>query len=219
MPKLRVHNIAMSLDGYAAGPDQDVDNPLGVGGPQLHAWIFATRTGRRMLGMDGGDEGVDDGFLAAGDRGIGATIMGRNMFSPIRGPWNDEKWTGWWGDDPPYHHPVFVLTHHARPSIPMEGGTTFHFITDGIESALERAFDAANGSDVRLGGGAATIQQYLRAGLIGEMHVAIVPVLLGGGERLFDHLDGAPGYECVEFVSSPSVSHVRLAPKARKPIP
>jgi dihydrofolate reductase len=213
MPKLRVHNLAMSVDGYAAGPNQDVDNPLGVGGPGLHEWIFATRTGRRMLAMDGGDEGLDDRFLAEGDQGIGATVMGRNMFGPIRGPWNDEQWAGWWGDDPPYHHPVFVLTHHPRASIAMQGGTTFHFVTDGIQPALERAFDAANGSDVRLGGGVATIQQYLRAGLIDEMHVAIVPVLLGGGERLFDHLEGPGAYQCVEFVSSPSVSHVRLARK------
>src|ERR1700682_620418 len=213
MPKLRVHNLAMSVDGYAAGPNQDVDNPLGVGGPGLHEWIFATRTGRRMLAMDGGDEGLDDRFLAEGDQGIGATVMGRNMFGPIRGPWNDEQWAGWWGDDPPYHHPVFVLTHHPRASIAMQGGTTFHFVTDGIQAALERAFDAANGSDVRLGGGVATIQQSLRAGLIDEMHVAIVPVLLGGGERLFDHLEGPAAYQCVEFVSSPSVSHVRLARK------
>jgi dihydrofolate reductase len=211
MPKLRIHSLAISLDGYAAGPHQDVDHPLGVGGTRLHEWVFATRTGRRMLGMDGGEEGLDDKFLAQGDVGIGATITGRNMFGPIRGPWNDEKWVGWWGDDPPYHHPVFVLTHHPRPSIAMQGGTIFHFVNDGIEAALERAFDAANGSDVRLGGGPATVQQYLRAGLIDEMHLAIVPILLGSGERLFDHLDGSAGYECVELVSSPSVCHVRLA--------
>jgi dihydrofolate reductase len=215
MPKLRVHNLSISVDGYAAGPNQDVDNPLGVGGPELHEWVFATRSGRRMLATNGGDEGLDDQFIAEGDVGIGATVMGRNMFGPIRGPWNDDQWSGWWGDDPPFHHPVFVVTHHPRASIPMQGGTTFHFVTDGIEAALERAFEAANGSDVRLGGGAATIQQYLRAGLIDEMHVAIVPVLLGSGERLFDHLDGSGGYECVKFVSSPSVSHIRLARKAK----
>jgi dihydrofolate reductase len=213
MPKLRVHSVAISLDGYMAGPDQDVDNPLGVGGLRLHEWIFATRTFRRMQGMDGGDDGVDDRFIAEGFTGIGATVMGRNMFGPIRGPW-DQQWTGWWGDDPPFHHPVFVLTHHPRPPIEMRGGTTFHFVTDGIESALERAFDAAGGEDVRLGGGADTIQQYLRARLIDEIHVAIVPLLLGGGERLFDHLDGSGGYESVELVTSPSVCHVRLA-KAR----
>jgi dihydrofolate reductase len=212
MPKLRVHNFAISLDGYAAGPNQSVDNPLGVGGTGLHEWVFQTRAGCQMLGMEGGGEGLDDEFVAQGDRGIGATVMGRNMFGPIRGPWSDDQWTGWWGDNPPYHHPVFVLTHHPRPSVTMQGGTTFHFVDDGIEVALERAFDAAGGNDVRLGGGVATIQQYLRAGLIDEMHVAIVPVLLGSGERLFDHLDGGPdGYECVEFVSSPSVAHVRFS--------
>jgi dihydrofolate reductase len=212
MPKLRVHNLAISLDGYAAGPDQSLDNPLGVGGNRLHEWAFATRSGRQMHGMDGGDEGLDDEYVAQGDVGIGATIMGRNMFGPIRGPWGSDEWTGWWGDDPPYHHPVFVLTHHPRPSITMQGGTTFHFVDEGIEAALERAFDAAGGRDVRIGGGAATIQQYLRAGLIDDMHLVIVPTLLGSGERLFDHLDGGPdGYECVEFVSSPSVAHVRFS--------
>jgi dihydrofolate reductase len=211
VPKLRVHNLAISLDGYAAGPNQDIDNPIGVGGPQLHEWIFATRSGNRMFGIDGGEEGVDDQFITQGDLGIGATIMGRNMFGPVRGSWTADQWVGWWGEDPPYHHPVYVLTHHPRSSIAMKGGTVFHFVTEGIEMALERALDAANGRDVRLGGGAATIQQYLRAGLIDEMHVAIVPVLLGGGERLFDNLDASAAYECVEFVSSPSVSHVRLA--------
>jgi len=212
MPKLRVHNLTISLDGYAAGPNQSLDNPLGVGGPGLHEWAFATRTGRQMHGMDGGDEGLDDDLVAQGDVGIGATIMGRNMFGPIRGPWGSDQWTGWRGDNPPYHHPVFVLTHHRRPSITMQGGTTFRFVHDGIEAALEQAFNAADGKDVRIGGGAATIQQYLRAGLIDDMHLAIVPILLGSGERLFDHLDGGPdGYECVEFVSSPSVAHVRFS--------
>jgi len=212
VPKLRVHNVSVSLDGYAAGPDQSVDNPLGVGGNRLHTWAFKTRRGRQMLGKDGGEEGIDNEFWARGDVGIGATIMGRNMFGPIRGPWDDGEWKGWWGDTPPYHHPVFVLTHHPHPPIPMQGGTTFHFVDGGIKAALEQAFDAANGDDVRLGGGAATIQQYLRAGLIDDLHFVIVPTLLGGGERLFDHLDGGPdGYECVEFVSSPSVAHVRLS--------
>ena len=212
MTKLRVHNLAMSLDGYVAGPDQSLDNPLGVGGPRLHEWVFETRTGRQMIGEKGGDTGLDDEFMARADVGIGATIMGRNMFGPIRGPWNDDQWTGWWGDNPPYHHPVFVLTHHPRPSVTMQGGTTFHFVDGGIEAALERALEAADGADVRLGGGAATVQQYLGAGLIDELHLAVVPILLGSGERLFDHLDGAAGgYECVEFVSSPSVAHVRLS--------
>jgi dihydrofolate reductase len=212
MPKLRAHNIATSLDGYMAGPDQSLENPLGIGATRLHEWVFATRTGNRMLGIDAGSEGLDDTFMAQGTVGIGATIMGRNMFGPIRGEWGNEEWRGWWGDDPPFHHPVFVLTHHPRPPITMQGGTTFHFVDEGIEAALERAFDAARGEDVRLGGGAATIQQYLNAGLIDELHVAVVPILLGRGERLFDHLDGGPhGYECAELACSPSVAHVRLA--------
>jgi dihydrofolate reductase len=216
MPKLRVHNFSVSIDGYGAGPNQDVDSPLGVGGPELHEWVFKTRYGRQMQGEEGGDEGLDNTFLAAGDVGIGATVMGRNMFGPIRGAWKDEQWTGWWGDNPPYHHPVFVLTHHEHKPITMQGGTTFNFVTDGIAKALERAFEAADGLDVRLGGGVATIQQYLRARLIDEMHLAIVPVLLGGGERLFDHLEGGPvAYECVELVSSPSVAHVRLTRESR----
>jgi dihydrofolate reductase len=212
MPKVRVHNLSISLDGYAAGPDQSIDHPLGVGGNRLHTWAFKTRAGRQMLGQPGGEEGVDNDFWMRGDDGIGATVMGRNMFGPIRGPWGSEEWTGWWGDEPPYHHPVFVLTHHPRPSIPMQGGTTFHFVDDGIETALERALDAAHGGDVRIGGGASAVQQYLRAGMIDDLHVVIVPILLGVGERLFDHLDGGPqGYECVELVSSPSVTHARLS--------
>jgi dihydrofolate reductase len=212
MRKLRVHNFSISIDGYGAGPEQDVDNPLGVGGLSLHEWVFATRAWHKRQNTEGGEEGLDDRFIEAGDVGIGATIMGRNMFGPIRGSWSDANWTGWWGDNPPYHHPVFVLTHHPHTSIPMQGGTTFHFVTDGIESALERAFEAAGGDDVRLGGGVATIQQYLRAGLIDEMDVAIAPVLLGSGERLFDHIDGGlGGYKCVEFASSRSAVHVRLA--------
>ena len=183
-----------------------------MGGERLHEWAFETRTARQMHGLDGGAEDLDDEFFARGNAGIGATIMGRNMYGPIRGPWGGETWTGWWGEDPPYHHPVFVLTHHEHPSIPMQGGTTFHFVTDGIEAALERAVKAADGADVRIGGGASTIQQYLRARLIDDLHVVLVPFLLGGGERLFDSLDGgALGYECVELVSSPSVVHLRLS--------
>jgi dihydrofolate reductase len=211
MGKLRVHNIAISIDGYGAGPNQDLGNPLGVGGERLHEWVFKTRYGRRMIGEEGGDEGLDDEVLARGDAGIGATVMGRNMFGPVRGRWPDEDWKGWWGPNPPYHHPVFVLTHHPREPIPMEGGTTFNFVTEGIESALSQAFAAAGGLDVRLGGGPATIQQYLKARLIDEMHIAIVPIFLGAGERLFDHLDGGPvGYECAELVSSPAVTHARF---------
>jgi dihydrofolate reductase len=212
MPKLRAHNISVSLDGYMAGPDQDINDPLGVGGERLHEWVFRTRYWHRMIGESGGDEGIDDEFLARGDEGIGATIMGRNMFGPVRGEWGDSDWSGWWGEEPPYHHPVFVLTNHPRASIPMKGGTTFHFVTGGIEGALAQAYEAAGGQDVRLGGGASTIQLYLRAGLLDELHLAIVPILLGSGERVFDHLDGGPvGYECVELVASPSVAHVRLA--------
>ena len=216
MPKLRVHNLSVSLDGYAAGPDQALDQPLGIGGPLLHEWVFATPTGRRMIGQHDSDEGaggIDDTFLTRGDEGIGATIMGRNMFAPSRGPWPDDQWTGWWGEEPPYHHPVFVLTHHARPAVAMKGGTIFHFVNESIEETLTRAFDAADGDDVRLGGGSDTIRQYLRAGLVDEMHLAIVPVLLGSGERLFDAVDlaGVDGYQTVEFVASPSVMHVRLA--------
>jgi len=211
MPKLRVHSLAVSLDGYVAGPDQSLDNPLGVGGTQLHDWAFATRSFRQMHGMTGGDQGLDDDFAAQGEVGIGATIMGRNMFGPVRGPWTGDPWLGWWGDDPPFHHPVFVLTHHPRPPVNMQGGTTFHFVDDGIEAALEQAFAAADSADVRIGGGGATVQQYLRAGLVDRLHLAIVPVLLGAGARLFNDLDGiADGYGAVDFVSSPSVVHVRV---------
>jgi dihydrofolate reductase len=216
--RLRVHNLSVSLDGYAAGPDQGPEAPLGEGGLRLHEWAQATATFRRMVGdlpdeaRAGGQGDVDDRFMARGTEGVGATIMGRNMFGPVRGPWGDEDWRGWWGDEPPYHHPVFVLTHHARPPLERAGGTTFHFVTDGIEAALARAVEAAGGLDVRVGGGAATVQQYLRAGLVDELHVVIVPILLGAGERLLDGLGPAvDGYECVELVGSPSVVHLRLA--------
>jgi dihydrofolate reductase len=202
MTELRVHDFSISLDGYGAGPDQDVDNPLGVGGEQLHEWIFPP-SGQRTP--------VDDRMRARGTEGIGATIMGRNMFGPVRGEWGGSEWTGWWGEDPPFHHDVFVLTHHARDPVPMAGGTTFHFVTDGIEAALDRARAAAGDRHVRLGGGASTVQQYLRAGLLDELHVAVVPVLLGGGERLFDNLgDALGGWRSVEFTPSTAVAHVRL---------
>ncbi len=211
MSKLRVHNFAISVDGYGAGPLQSLDNPLGVGAQRLHEWVFETRFGRRMIGEEGGAEGIDERFMVAGVTGIGATIIGRNMFGPVRGPWPDQEWKGWWGDEPPYHHPVFVLTRHPRPPLVMQGGTTFNFVTDGIEAALSRAIEAAGGADVRLGGGVATIQQYLRARLIDELHLAIVPIFLGGGERLFDGLDGGPaGYENVEMISSAAVTHLRF---------
>jgi dihydrofolate reductase len=205
-------SISMSLDGYAAGPRQSLENPLGERGESLHEWAFVTRGFRAMQGKEGGEIGVDDEQAMAWGRNTGATIMGRNMFGPIRGPWGEERWTGWWGDDPPYHTPVFVLTHHARKSVEMEGGTTFHFVTDGIEAALERARAAADGSDVSIGGGAATVRQYLRAGLVDEFRVHVVPLLLGDGERLFEGLDGATAhYECVESVGSPAVTHYTFA--------
>ncbi len=212
MAKLRF-TMSMSLDGYAAGPEQSLDDPLGTGGLALHEWVFAARNWRQAHGLEGGETGLDDDHVTW-DAEIGATIMGRNMFGPVRGPWGDEAWTGWWGDDPPFHTPVFVLTHHAREPLEMAGGTTFHFVTDGIEAALARALEAAGGLDVSVGGGAETAQQYLRARLIDEMEIHVVPVLLGGGERLFEHLDGGPaGYECVELVASPVVAHYRFVRK------
>ena len=209
---LRVSSFSVSLDGYGAGPNQSLEHPLGVGGLELHQWFFPTRTFRRMQNEGDGATGVDDEFAARGFQNIGAWILGRNMFGPIRGPWPDDAWKGWWGANPPYHVPTFVLTHHARPSITMEGGTTFHFVTDGIHAALERATAAANGKDVRVGGGVATIQQYLRAGLVDEMHLAIAPVVLGSGELLLAGLNlRAMGYSCREFVPGTNATHVVLA--------
>jgi dihydrofolate reductase len=214
MTKLRVHSIAVSLDGFGAGPNQDVNHPLGVGGEALHEWAFATRTFHKIFGTEGGTTGVDDGFAARGFSNIGAWIIGRNMFGPIRGEWPDENWKGWWGDNPPFHVPVFVLSHHPRASITMAGGTTFHFVTDGIHAALEKAEESANGKDVRLGGGVATIRQYLRARLIDEMHLAIAPILLGSGEHLFADLDAvALGYHCSEHVFTAGVAHTVLSRK------
>jgi dihydrofolate reductase len=211
MSKLRVHCFSVSLDGYGAGPSQDLDNPLGVGGVALHEWAFATRTFQQMFGKDGGATGIDNDFAARGFEGVGASIIGRNMFGPVRGPWPDDTWKGWWGDTPPYHTPVFVLTHHPRASITMNGGTTFHFVTDGIHRALERAVDAANGQDVRLGGGIATMQQYLRAGLVDQMHLVVSPALLGSGEHLFQGIDlPALGYQLTDHIPSPGATHMIL---------
>ena len=216
MTKLRVHAFTLSLDGYGAGPRQSLEHPLGVGGTGLHPWMLGTRTFQKMFGGDGGATGVDDDFAARGVAGIGAWILGRNMFGPIRGPWPDEAWKGWWGTNPPYHTPVYVLTHHARASIAMEGGTTFHFVTGGTREALKLATEAAGGKDVRVGGGASTIRQYLREKLVDEMHLAISPVLLGSGESLFAGLDLLElGYECAEHLPTAQATHVVLKKRAR----
>ncbi len=213
MTKLRVDSYTISIDGFGAGPEQSLANPLGVGGPALHGWLFPTRTLQSYLfGKDDGETGIDDDFAARGFHNVGAWIMGRNMFGPVRGSWPDESWRGWWGENPVYHSPVFVLTHHPRAPLVMEGGTTFHFVTDGIHVAWERAREAAKGKDVRIGGGAATIRQYLQARLIDELHIAISPVLLGGGERLFDGVNlVALGYTCTQHVASQRATHVVLA--------
>jgi dihydrofolate reductase len=212
MPRVRVHGFSMSVDGYGAGVNQSLENPLGVGGMALHAWAFATRTFQQMHGDGDGATGIDNDFAARGFINIGAWILGRNMFGPIRGPWPDDAWKGWWGDNPVYHVPVFVLTHHPRASIVMAGGTTFHFVTSGIETALKMAREAANDKDVRIGGGVATVQAYLRAKLIDEMHVAISPVVLGSGEALFGGLDLVSlGYRCTEHVSTPAATHIVLS--------
>jgi dihydrofolate reductase len=216
MPKLRVHTFTISIDGYGAGPDQRRDNPLGRGGETLHQWFLPTRTfQQRVLGKDEGTTGIDDDFAARGFDNIGAWILGRNMFGPVRGPWPDDSWRGWWGENPPYHVPVFVLTNHARPSLEMDGGTVFHFVTDGIDAALARASRAAGDRDVRLGGGAATIRQYLDARLIDQMHLVVTPVLLGGGEPLLAGIDlPALGYEVTEHVPSEQATHVVLSKRA-----
>ena len=211
MSKLRVNGFAVSIDGYGAGPDQSLDHPLGMGGMALHEWTLATRTFQRVHGNEGGTTGVDDEFVAAGFDNIGAWIIGRNMFGPVRGPWPDERWQGWWGEVPPYHCPVFVLTHHARASIEMQGGTTFHFVTDGIHTALEHAKQAAADRNVRLGGGVATIRQYLQAGLVDELHLAISPVLLGSGEHLLTGINLVKlGYRCAKHVATPGATHLVL---------
>lgn len=210
MSKVRVESFTVSIDGFGAGPNQGIDHPIGVGGMELHQWLFQTRTFQQtLLGKDGGTTGIDDDFAARGFQNVGAWIIGRNMFGPLRGPWPDESWKGWWGDNPPYRCPVFVLTHQRRASFELLGGTVFHFVTNGLAEAMRRARAAAGDKDVRVGGGVATIQQCLRAGLIDEMHLAIAPVLLGTGERLFAQVDMvALGYECAEHVATPSVTHV-----------
>ncbi len=210
MSRLRVNCFSISVDGFGAGAEQSLQNPLGIGGMGLPQWFFPTRTfQQQILGKDTGTTGIDEQFAVRGTDNLGAWILGRNMFGPIRGPWTDNEWQGWWGDNPPYHVPVFVLTHHPREDIVMAGGTTFHFVTNGIHSALQRAKAAAQGRDVRLGGGVATIQQYLNAGLVDELHLAISPVALGRGERLFEGVNlPALGFSCVEHVASEGAMHV-----------
>lgn len=215
MSKLRVNAFGLSLDGYGAGPDQALQQPMGVGGMALHEWVFGTKMFQNMTGHPAGDgagrEGVDNDFATRGFENLGAWILGRNMFGPVRGPWTDDAWKGWWGENPPYHVPVFVLTHHARAPLEMAGGTTFHFVTDGIHAALKRAKDAARGKDVRVGGGVATVRQYLAAGLVDEVHLAMGPVLLGRGEHLFHGLDLARlGFRCTEHVASEKALHLVL---------
>ncbi|MBI5868610.1 MAG: dihydrofolate reductase [candidate division Zixibacteria bacterium] len=219
MSKLRVNAFGISIDGYGAGPGQDLENPMGVGGMALHKWVLGTKTFHKMAGDFAasliGDtvagEGIDDDFAARGFANVGAWILGRNMFGPIRGPWTDDSWKGWWGNNPPYHVPVFVLTHHARASFTMEGGTTFHFVNDGIHAALRRAKEAAGSKDIRLGGGVATIRQYLTAGLIDEIHLVISPVLLGRGENLLAGIDIVSlGYKCTEHAHTDYATHVVL---------
>lgn len=209
--KLRVQSFSISLDGYGAGPGQDLKNPLGIGAMGLHQWALATKTFHKMFGEEGGTTGIDDDFVARGFANVGAWIMGRNMFAPSRGPWTDDSWKGWWGENPPYHTPVYILTHHARAPITMEGGTTFHFVTEGIHAALKQAVEAAGGKDIRLGGGAFTIRQYLSAGLIDELHFAISPVLLGSGEHLFSGIDALKfGYRCTQHVPADKATHIVL---------
>jgi dihydrofolate reductase len=220
MSKLKVSAFSISLDGFGAGPDQSLEQPLGVGGHGLHGWLFDTRTFQRVLaamsggtaGGEAGREDLDDAFAARSFENVGAWILGRNMFGPVRGPWAADAWKGWWGANPPYHVPVFVLTHHARAPLEMEGGTTFHFVTEGIHAALARAREAAQGRDVRIGGGPATIRQYLAAGLVDELHLAVSPVLLGRGEPLLAGLDLVRlGFRCTEHAASSRALHVVLA--------
>ena len=216
--KVRVSSFAVSIDGFGAGPDQSLQNPLGVGGEALHEWFFPTDTFQKMYGKGQGQVGVDEGFARRGMEGIGAWILGRNMFAPSRGPWPDDGWKGWWGEEPPYRCPVFVLTHHPRASFEMKGGTVFHFETGGIEVALKRAREAAGDRDIRIGGGSETIREYLRAGLIDEMHIAVSPVLLGRGEPFWAGLDlPALGYEVIESTAGERATHLRIGRSGGKP--
>ncbi|MDP9089243.1 MAG: dihydrofolate reductase family protein [Pseudomonadota bacterium] len=216
MQKLVVRGYALSIDGFSSAPGQSLENPFGKDGLVLMDWAWQTRTIRSMFGQEGGSTGIDDDFLAKATENIGANILGRNMFGPVRGPWIRDDWKGWWGVNPPYHTPVFVITSYGRAALPMEGGTTFFFVNDGIESALQQAFAAAQGKDVRLGGGATLVRQYLRAGLVDELHLVITNKLLGSGERLFEGTENiARDYECLQTVGSDTVTHVCLVKKNR----
>ena len=215
MSKLRVLSYSVSLDGFSAGTDQSLEFPLGVRGPELMEWFFPTRVFQRMYGSGDGETGIDNGFAERGFDNLGAWILGRNMFGPVRGPWPDDSWRGWWGEEPPYRVPVFVLTHHARAPLQMAGGTTFHFVTGGIHEALERAREAAGERDIRLGGGAATVREYLQAGLIDDLHLALRPLLMGRGEALFAGLDlDALGYECTGMEPGERAVHMFLRKRA-----
>lgn len=212
MTKVKIAGFGVSLDGFSAGPDQSLENPLGVNGPEIFQWFFPTRTFREMIGKDDGETGPDNDFASRAMDGFGAFILGRNMFGPIRNDWPDDQWKGWWGDNPPYHAPAFILTHYPRASIQMQGGTTFHFVTDGIESALQQAREAAGNKDVKIGGGVETVRQYVAAGLVDEIHLAVAPVVLGQGEALFHGLDlRALGYRTVEHVATERATHIVLA--------
>ncbi len=209
MGRVRVAAYSLSLDGFGAGPEQSLDNPLGKRGPELHTWFMGAKTFKTMIGQEGGSDGVDEDFARRSMEGFGAFILGRNMFGPVRGEWPDDTWKGWWGDNPPYHAPTFILTHHPRDPIVMEGGTTFHFVTDGIHAALEQAREVAGDLDIKIGGGVSTVRQYLQAGLVDELHLAISPVMLGRGEAMFERLDlPALGYRVIETVPTDLATHV-----------
>jgi dihydrofolate reductase len=210
--KVKVAGFSISIDGFGAGPEQSLNDPLGKGGMELHRWFFGTRTMNAMMGKAGGTQGIDESYASRAMAGMGAFILGRNMFGPIRGDWPDESWKGWWGDNPPYHTPTFILTHYPREPIPMEGGTTFYFVTDGIEAALDKAREVAGGKDIRIGGGVSTVRQYLQAGLVDELHFAVAPIILGRGEAMFAGIDlPALGFQVVEHVATEFATHVVLA--------
>lgn len=214
MGKVKVAGFSVSLDGFGAGPHQDLQNPLGLRGMELHQWVFKTEFFGKMTGQGGGVRDTNNDFAEKAAANVGAWILGRNMFGPVRGKWPNDEWKGWWGANPPYHVPTFVLTHHSRPPLKMEGDTTFYFITDGIESALQQAKSAAGGKDVRIGGGVATIRQYLKIGAIDEMHLAVAPVVLGAGENFFQGLNLAEmGFSVTSYTPTPDAAHIILEKK------